>query len=113
MNQEIQDTSAIKFAQGFYDGLGYKNSENQDVFQRAFKEGLVAIKLESLSQAEIPVIKTKINLESDSALAAEINKILEELATPTTGDNIPMSGTSYDQSTFKQVGKVEGNQVNF
>ncbi len=113
MNQKIQDKLAIKFAQGFYDGLGYENSENQNVFQRAFKEGLVAIKLENPSQAEIPAIKTRINLEKDSALAIEIAKILEELATPPTGDNIQMSGNSYDQSTFKQVGKVEGNQVNF
>jgi hypothetical protein len=63
MNQEIQDKSAIQFAQGFYDGLGYTTPENQDVFQRAFQEGLVAIKLENLSQAEIPVIKTRINID--------------------------------------------------
>ena len=62
MNQKIQDKSAIQFAQGFYDGLGYETSENQDVFKRAFDEGLLAIKLESLSQAEIPVIKTRINI---------------------------------------------------
>lgn len=63
MNQQIQDKSAIQFAQGFYDGLGYATSEIQDVFQRAFHEGLVAIKLENLSQAEIPVIKTRINID--------------------------------------------------
>ncbi|MDZ7994245.1 MAG: CHAT domain-containing protein [Nostoc sp. EfeVER01] len=63
MNQEIQDQSAIQFAQGFYDGLGYATSKIQDVFPRAFQEGLVAIKLESLSQAEIPVIKTRINID--------------------------------------------------
>ena len=55
MNQQIQDESAIKFAEGFYDGLGYKISEEQDIFQRAFKEGLVAIQLENLSQAQTPV----------------------------------------------------------
>ncbi|WP_414620187.1 CHAT domain-containing protein [Calothrix sp. CCY 0018] len=62
MNQPIQDTSAIEFAEGFYDGLGY-DSEKQDMFQRAFQEGLVAlkldIKLDNISQAEIPVMKTK------------------------------------------------------
>ncbi len=63
MNHEIQDKSAIQFAQGFYDGLGYATSKIQDVFQRAFQEGLVAIKLENLSQAEIPVIKTRINID--------------------------------------------------
>jgi CHAT domain len=63
MNQEIQDKSAIQFAQGFYDGLGYATSEIQDVFPRAFQEGLVAIKLENLSQAKITVIKTRINID--------------------------------------------------
>ncbi len=59
MNQSIQDKSAIEFAQGFYDGLGYETPQEQDIFQRAFQEGLVAIKLDNPSQAEIPVIKTK------------------------------------------------------
>ena len=56
MNQEIQDKSAIGFTQGFYDGLGYAIPENQDGFQRAFQEGLVAIKLENPTHAKIPVI---------------------------------------------------------
>ena len=46
MNQPIKDKAAIAFAQGFYDGLGYPISGNQDVFQRAFEEGKVAIQLE-------------------------------------------------------------------
>jgi hypothetical protein len=61
MNNPIQDKAAITFAQGFYDGLGYKNSGNQDLFQRAFDEGMVAIQLESLSQGEIPVFKKTLN----------------------------------------------------
>ena len=43
----------------------------------------------------------------------EIAKILAESALPPTGDNIQMIGKSYDQSTFKQVGKIQGNEVNF
>ncbi|MCC5640811.1 CHAT domain-containing protein [Nostoc sp. CHAB 5844] len=50
MNQPIEDKAAIAFAQGFYDGLGYKNSGNQDLFQRAFDEGMVAIKMENQPQ---------------------------------------------------------------
>lgn len=46
MNQPIGDKAAIAFAQGFYDGLGYTIPNNQDVFQRAFEEGKVAIELE-------------------------------------------------------------------
>lgn len=59
MNQPIGDQAAIVFAQGFYDGLGYENSNTQDVFQRAFDEGLVAIQMEDISQGQIPVLKQK------------------------------------------------------
>lgn len=62
MNQPIEDKAAIAFAQGFYDGLGYKNSANQDLFQRAFDEGMVAIQLENISQRQIPTFKKKIRL---------------------------------------------------
>ncbi|WP_414589074.1 caspase family protein [Scytonema sp. PCC 10023] len=62
MNQSIKDKAAIKFIQGFYNILGAKTSENQDVFQRAFDEGLNTIQLENLSQESIPVLK-KILLE--------------------------------------------------
>ena len=61
MNQKIQDNSAIQFSIGFYDGLGYETIENQDRFQRAFEEGLVALKMENLSSAETPVMKIKID----------------------------------------------------
>ncbi|SRR5579883_538085 len=60
MNSLIQDRAAIEFAKGFYDGLGYKNSGNQDVFQRAFDEGMLAILLENLSIESIPVLKKKL-----------------------------------------------------
>ena len=59
MNQSIKDKSAIEFAKGFYDGLGYKSSGNQDVFQRAFDEAMVAIALENPSQGSIPVLKKR------------------------------------------------------
>lgn len=204
MNQQIQDNSAIQFAQGFYDGLGYATLDNQDGFRRAFQEGLVAVKIENLYQAQIPVMKTKIDLdqphkpvdipslveflapclpflpyvgnqtvegashkvsedvwrkviqvwsqlqqkvqekpaaleavmdvakdlededsqatlrkqlkkilESDTLLSVEIAKILEKSVTQLTGDNIQMSGHSYGQSSFKQVGKIQAHQVSF
>lgn len=59
MNQPIEDKAAIAFAQGFYDGLGYK-TVNHDLFQRAFDEGMIAIQLEKLSQGSIPVLKKKL-----------------------------------------------------
>ena len=60
MNQEIGDKVAILFAQGFYDGLGYESEDNQDVFEKAFDEGLVAIALEDFPQKSIPVLKKKL-----------------------------------------------------
>ncbi|MEJ6485989.1 CHAT domain-containing protein [Nostoc punctiforme UO1] len=60
MNHSMEDNAAIAFAQGFYDGLGYKQSGNQDLFQRAFNEGLIAIKLENISQGLIPILKKKL-----------------------------------------------------
>ncbi|MDZ8241109.1 MAG: CHAT domain-containing protein [Nostoc sp. ChiQUE01a] len=60
MNNPIQDKAAIAFTQGFYDGLGYKNLGNQDSFERAFDEAMVAIQLENLSQGLIPVLKRKL-----------------------------------------------------
>lgn len=57
MNKPIEDKIAIEFAKGFYDGLGYKNLGNEDLFQRAFDEGMVAIQMENLSQGSIPVLK--------------------------------------------------------
>lgn len=48
---------AITFAEGFYDGLTYENLDNQNVFQTAFEEGLIAIVLEDFSSESIPVLK--------------------------------------------------------
>ena len=58
MNNPITDNTALVFSEGFYDGLGYI-SNNQDVFQRAFDEGMVAIQMENPSQGSVPVLKIK------------------------------------------------------
>lgn len=60
MNQSINDQVAIVFASGFYDGLGYENLDSQDIIQRAFNEGIVAIQMEDFSQGEIPILKKKL-----------------------------------------------------
>ncbi|MGK7913945.1 MAG: CHAT domain-containing protein, partial [Prochloraceae cyanobacterium] len=62
MNQPIGDQAAIAFAQGFYDGLGYAIPDNQDVIQRAFEEGKVAIQLEishSMATRKMTVVSAK------------------------------------------------------
>ena len=37
----------------------------------------------------------------------------EKIPIINSGDNIQMSGKSYDQSSFKQVGKIQGHNVSF
>ncbi|BAY67091.1 hypothetical protein NIES22_72540 (plasmid) [Calothrix brevissima NIES-22] len=77
MNQPIGDKAAIAFAQGFYDGLGYENSETQNVFQRAFEEGLVAIQMEDISQGQIPVLKSKVSYIENSVSATDTDIYFE------------------------------------
>ena len=62
-------------------------------------------------QASLRVQLKKI-LDADTALAEEIAQILQA-STDKPGDNIQMHGTSHDQSTFKQVGKIDANQASF
>ncbi len=56
MNRAVKDNTAITFAEAFYDVLGYDNIEEGERFQRAFDEGIVAIKLEGLSGDDTPVV---------------------------------------------------------
>lgn len=80
MNQPIGDKAAIAFAIGFYDGLGYVTPKNQDAYQRAFEEGLVAIQLEHLCEGQTPVLKRKqrelveVRLSNSSATSTGILK---------------------------------------
>ncbi|MEH2451440.1 hypothetical protein [Nostoc sp.] len=62
-------------------------------------------------QASLRVQLKKI-LEADTALAEEIAKILQA-STEQSGDNIQVSANAYDQSTVKQVGKIEAKDVTF
>ncbi|MDZ8141125.1 MAG: CHAT domain-containing protein [Nostoc sp. DedQUE04] len=75
MNQAVNDKTAIKFAEGFYDALGYDAQDNKEEFQRAFNEGIVAIKLEGLPGASIPVIKKNKEeiIKADRELMAQVN----------------------------------------
>ena len=57
-------------------------------------------------QASLRVQLKKI-LENDKPLAEEITKILQAESGQPKGDNIQMQGESHDESTFKQVGKIE------
>ncbi len=95
MNHAIGDKAAIVFSQGFYDGLGYEQKDNQDVFQKAFNEGLIAIGLEDFSQKSIPVFKKNVNdLKTIKPSNTDIKK-LEEI--PTTGFEASEVGADYTE----------------
>ncbi|MBT9312072.1 AAA-like domain-containing protein [Leptothoe kymatousa] len=54
MNDAIGDQASIKFAEGFYDGLGYGRS-----YGDAFEFGLVGIGAEGIPEEETPVLRMK------------------------------------------------------
>ncbi|BAY92964.1 MULTISPECIES: hypothetical protein [unclassified Tolypothrix] len=62
-------------------------------------------------QASLRVQIKKI-LDADTALAEEIAKILQA-SSDKPGDNIAISANAYDNSSVKQVGKIEANEVSF
>ncbi|KAB8329896.1 CHAT domain-containing protein [Scytonema tolypothrichoides VB-61278] len=88
MNQPIDDKAAIEFAIGFYDGLGYKTSDVQDLFQRAFNEGIVAIEMASSLQSKIPVLKEKI-VKNIPFISEKKYSASEKFYTIVTGGNLP------------------------
>jgi hypothetical protein len=65
MNQAVKDRTTMEFAIGFYDALGYDNPDTEDKFQRAFQEGILAIKLAGLPGDGIPFIKKKTKTTND------------------------------------------------
>ena len=82
MNQAVNDQTAIKFAEGFYDALGYAIENNQEEFQRAFKEGIIATILEDLPGSSIPVLKKKVTvIKKDSCCPTEASNIERESIT--------------------------------
>jgi AAA-like domain/TIR domain/CHAT domain len=54
MNQAIGDRAAIKFAVGFYDGLGAGRS-----LEDAFESGCIAMELESIPESATPILKKR------------------------------------------------------
>ena len=63
MSQGIEDKAAIAFSIGFYDALGAGES-----FDFAYDLGCAAIHMESLPDSSIPVLKKKIDSQTNSLL---------------------------------------------
>jgi vWA-MoxR associated protein C-terminal domain len=56
MNTEISDKAAIQFSEGFYGGLKSSINNNEYIFLRGFREGIIAIQGDNNSQYNIPVL---------------------------------------------------------
>ncbi|MEO1591201.1 MAG: AAA-like domain-containing protein, partial [Cyanobacteria bacterium J06632_22] len=52
MNQDIGDRAAVRFAEGFYDGLGYGRS-----YAEAFEFGLLSIEEDGIPEEQTPVLR--------------------------------------------------------
>ncbi|MBO3461847.1 protein kinase [Aetokthonos hydrillicola Thurmond2011] len=109
MNQPIEDQAAIAFTQGFYDGLGFANPNNQNAFERAFDEGMVALQMEDLLQASVPVLK---KLSNKNIL--EINSVItNQIITPVLDNDL--GNNSSEQLNIKNLQtciRPEGRYLN-
>lgn len=89
MSQAIGDRAAIKFAVGFYDGLGAGRS-----YADAFEFGLSAIDLEGISEATTPKLKQRSPSMSPTMVPAwGVDKIIPAEQSP------PSVNQSADQKT--------------
>ncbi len=111
MNQAVSDKTAIKFAEGFYDALGYDSQDNQEEFQRAFNEGIIAIKLEGIPGASIPVIKKNKEkiIKAVQELVAQVNQPEE----PMGKYNVQIAGSvkGFVQGDGTQVTMTFGDKL--
>ncbi|GAA6623913.1 CHAT domain-containing protein [Scytonema sp. NUACC26] len=73
MNQKITDMAALKFSQGFYDALGYDIQDSQNIFYRAFEEGIIAMTLDNNSEEKNPVFKSKFLPQKKIAISKDSN----------------------------------------
>lgn len=70
--------------------------------------------LEILEQQVVPFLD--VAMQKDSQFAQEIQNIAQQINQEIqegSKDNIQMTATSHDQSTLKQVGKIDADTVNF
>ncbi|HLP90782.1 MAG TPA: AAA-like domain-containing protein [Nostocaceae cyanobacterium] len=88
MNQPIGDKDAIQFATGFYDALGAGKS-----YAEAFEIGKNAIELEGLTDAMIPVFKSRENQINQNGSFAKSGNIKLE---PPEGQ-VPLDSAVYIQ----------------
>ncbi|MGB7087443.1 MAG: AAA-like domain-containing protein, partial [Phormidesmis sp.] len=79
MNQPIGDTAAIRFAEGFYRGLG----AGKDV-EFAYKLGRNSVELQGIAEEHIPVLKRKLAFDSAQA-TGELEKGSGDSAQATGG----------------------------
>lgn len=70
--------------------------------------------LEILEQKVVPLLQ--VAMRKDSQFAQEIQNIAQQINQEIqegSRDNIQMTATSHDQSTLKQVGKIDADTVSF
>ncbi len=108
LEQSIQENAAIVFAEGFYNGLGYDELNNSYAIQRAFEEGILALKLDC-SKRIMP----------DLWKEAILHIIDENLSSDRGGDYTKLRDflkagqwKEADEETFAVMLKVTGREEN-
>lgn len=111
MNQPVGDKAAIVFAQGFYDGLGYSIPDNQDVFERGFSEGKIAIELEisnsdNSNEHLIPVL---LKNPKPVSIISDFGNQLEILPRP--NDTVAKTKVNFENDIFISYAHIDNQPL--
>jgi GUN4-like/Effector-associated domain 1 len=107
LEQSIQENAAIIFVEVFYNKLSYEHLNNSDAIQRAFDEGILALKLDS-SKGIMPDLWKSVTLHIiDKNLSSDCNVDYTKLR------NFLIAGQwkQADEETLAVMLKVAGREI--
>ncbi|MBF2009490.1 MAG: CHAT domain-containing protein [Chlorogloeopsis fritschii C42_A2020_084] len=103
MNQPIGDKAAIKFAVGFYDGLGAGRT-----YEACFELGCASLDLEGIAESETPVIKVR---RRQNQTQPQANLAQTEPIKSPTRDEMSQEPKGWQNRSVSVGGKVIGSAI--
>jgi hypothetical protein len=103
MNQPIGDKAAIKFAVGFYDGLGAGR-----YYKSCFELGCASLDLEGIAESETPVIKIR-RRQNQTQLQA--NVVQTDPVKSPTRDDMSQERNGWQNRSVSVGGSVTGSAI--
>lgn len=103
MNQPIGDKAAIKFAVGFYDGLGAGRT-----YEACFELGCASLDLEGIAESETPVIKIR-RRQNQTQLQANVAQT--DPVKSSTRDDMSQESKDWQNRSVSVGGSVTGSAI--